>query len=83
MCRIPVQVFKNVTQVLTPFEMTPIVQPMNSAKYKVIRIESNSDCGQHSTRELAEKRISRLVAMSNGKLTRADFRIEGGSDAKA
>ena len=51
---------------------------MNSSKYN-FRVEQvgnpGSDCGQHKTREAAEKRISRLVAMSNGKKSREDFRI--------
>jgi hypothetical protein len=51
---------------------------MNSSKYN-FRVEQvgnlGSDCGQHKTREAAEKRIARLVAMSNGKKTREDFRI--------
>lgn len=51
---------------------------MSSSKYN-FRVEQvnnpGSDCGQHKTREAAEKRIARLVAMSNGKKTREDFRI--------
>jgi hypothetical protein len=32
--------------------------------------------GTHKSRELAEKRISRIVAMSGGKVKREEFTIE-------
>jgi hypothetical protein len=42
--------------------------------YKVIW---RGEChGEHQTKALAEKRIGRLVAMSNGKVKREEFKIE-------
>lgn len=43
--------------------------------FNVIRISTGANCGTHSTWKLAVKRIHRLVAMSNGKLTTASFYI--------
>jgi hypothetical protein len=51
---------------------------MNSSKY-TFRVERSNepgtDCGQHKTLAAAQKRVARLVSMSNGKRTAADFRI--------
>ena len=44
--------------------------------HRVVRISTDSNCGEHTNEALAIKRIGRLVGMSNGKLTRKDFRID-------
>jgi hypothetical protein len=49
---------------------------MNRYTHRVIRVKTGNLCSEHTTKELAEKMVARLVAMSGGKLTRADFRIE-------
>lgn len=54
------------------------MSPMDSNKYpfRVVRVtDLTGDCGQHKTRAAAEKRVARLVSMSNGKRSTADFLI--------
>jgi hypothetical protein len=49
--------------------------------HRVERVSTGANCGEHMSFELATKRVGRLVAMSNGRLTAADFRInETGSE---
>jgi hypothetical protein len=45
--------------------------------HRVVRVCDGADWGEHTSEALARKRLGRLLAMSNGKLTAADFRIEG------
>jgi hypothetical protein len=48
---------------------------MDSKNIYRVEKEVGTDCGRHSTRELAEARVRRLVKMSNGRLKKKDFRI--------
>ena len=48
---------------------------MDSKNFYRVEKENGTDCGVHSTRELAEARVRRLVKMSNGRLKESDFRI--------
>lgn len=45
-------------------------------KFAVIDKRSGNNCGDHSTRELAERRIDRLVAISNGRMDASQFGVE-------
>jgi hypothetical protein len=49
---------------------------MKKHTHRVIRISTGGNCGEHSSRALAEKRIGSIVAQSRGRLTHADFKIE-------
>lgn len=43
--------------------------------HRVERVRDGADCGEHTSFALAQKRLNRLVAMSNGRQAAADFRI--------
>jgi hypothetical protein len=43
------------------------------SKYIVVRVTDGAIVGEHSTEELALKRIRRLLSMSRGKLTAKAF----------
>lgn len=50
--------------------------------HRVIRVSDRTDCGEHTSLELARKRLGRLLAMSNGRHTETDYRIvEIGTEA--
>jgi hypothetical protein len=44
--------------------------------HRVIRIRDGANVGEHTSEDLARKRVRRLVSMSKGRLTEAAFRIE-------
>lgn len=47
---------------------------MRKYTHKVTR--NGSLCSEHTSHALAEKAVARYVAMSNGKLTKENFKIE-------
>lgn len=49
---------------------------MKRYTHRVVRVSDGALCGEHTSVGLARKRRGRLVAMSNGKMTANDFRIE-------
>jgi hypothetical protein len=51
-------------------------QSTSASRYTHRIVLRGSLCSQHTGKALAEKARGRLVAMSNGKLTTADFQIE-------
>jgi hypothetical protein len=48
---------------------------MRKYTHRVIRLEDDEDVGEHTSEALARKRVDRLVSMSRGKRTKADFAI--------
>jgi len=44
--------------------------------YRVVNTQTGGLCSEHKTEAAAKRMVGRLVAMSNGKLTRAAFRVE-------
>jgi hypothetical protein len=44
--------------------------------FRVIRVRDGAVVGEHISKELAIKRLRRLVSMSNGRLEESSFRVE-------
>lgn len=56
--------------------VTTIRSSRGPKRFTVRRKGRSGDHGSHATAVAAEKRIGRLVSMSNGKLKRSDFDID-------